>query len=99
MFFRPTMSKAAAVIVGSLAIAASAQQKVTFQSNWFAQAEHGGLYQAVAEGTYKVRPRRHGQDGRAAGERPAVARSWPGRHLHGLRHSRTTRHGSRVSRP
>jgi NitT/TauT family transport system substrate-binding protein len=33
--------------------AAHAQQKVTFQSNWFAQAEHGGLYQALAEGTFK----------------------------------------------
>ncbi len=35
--------------------AASAQQldKVTFGTNWVAQAEHGGFYQAVADGTYK----------------------------------------------
>jgi NitT/TauT family transport system substrate-binding protein len=34
---------------------ASAQDldKVTFGTNWLAQAEHGGYYQAVADGTYK----------------------------------------------
>ena len=48
------MSKAVFAIAFAVApTLASAQQKVTFQSNWFAQAEHGGLYQAVAEGTYK----------------------------------------------
>ena len=60
--FRPTMQKAVFALVSrtTLAIAlitaptlAAAQQKVTFQSNWFAQAEHGGLYQALAEGTFK----------------------------------------------
>ena len=36
-------------------IAASAQtlEKITFGTNWLAQAEHGGFYQAVADGTYK----------------------------------------------
>jgi NitT/TauT family transport system substrate-binding protein len=34
------------------AAAASAQDKVTFGTNWLAQAEHGGFYQAVADGTY-----------------------------------------------
>jgi NitT/TauT family transport system substrate-binding protein len=46
---------------GCLAIsAAHAQQldKVTFATNWVAQAEHGGFYQAVADGTYK----KHGLD-------------------------------------
>ena len=40
--------------------AAQAQQldKVTFATNWVAEAEHGGFYQAVADGTY----RRHGLD-------------------------------------
>ncbi len=33
---------------------ATAQEKVTFQTNWFAQAEHGGFYQALADGTYKA---------------------------------------------
>src|SRR5262245_32338510 len=32
--------------------------KVVFLTNWLAQAEHGGFYQAVAEGTY----RKHGLD-------------------------------------
>jgi len=32
--------------------------KVAFGTNWVAQAEHGGFYQAVAEGTY----RKHGLD-------------------------------------
>ena len=34
--------------------AALAQEKVTFQTNWLAQGEHGGYYQAVADGTYKA---------------------------------------------
>lgn len=33
--------------------AACAQDKVTFATNWKAQAAHGGFYQAVADGTYK----------------------------------------------
>jgi NitT/TauT family transport system substrate-binding protein len=28
-------------------------EKITFGTNWFAQAEHGGFYQAVATGIYK----------------------------------------------
>lgn len=32
--------------------------KVTFTTTWFAQGEHGGFYQAVADGTYK----KHGLD-------------------------------------
>lgn len=32
---------------------ATAQDKVTFATNWKAQAAHGGFYQAVADGTYK----------------------------------------------
>jgi NitT/TauT family transport system substrate-binding protein len=40
--------------------AAQAQsiEKLTFGTNWYAQAEHGGFYQALAEGTY----RKHGLD-------------------------------------
>jgi len=37
---------------------AHAEDKVTFATNWKAQAAHGGFYQAVADGTY----RRHGLD-------------------------------------
>ena len=49
----------AAALAAFLALAigpAAAQQKVdqtTFGTNWVAQAEHGGYYQAVADGTYK----------------------------------------------
>jgi NitT/TauT family transport system substrate-binding protein len=32
--------------------AAAANQAATFGTNWLAQAEHGGYYQAVADGTY-----------------------------------------------
>jgi NitT/TauT family transport system substrate-binding protein len=46
------MSVAALALLG--ASAASAEEKVTFQTNWLAQAEHGGYYQAVADGTYKA---------------------------------------------
>jgi NitT/TauT family transport system substrate-binding protein len=58
MFFRSSAyagvpKMVVAVALAAFAAVASAQQKVTFQTNWFAQAEHGGLYQAVAEGTYK----------------------------------------------
>src|SRR4051812_36461376 len=37
---------------------ASAQDKVRFSTDWLAQAEHGGFYQAQAEGIYK----NHGLD-------------------------------------
>ena len=38
--------------------AAVAQDKVSFGTDWLAQAEHGGFYQAVADGTYAT----HGLD-------------------------------------
>jgi NitT/TauT family transport system substrate-binding protein len=38
--------------LGALTGAALAQDKVTFGTNWLAQAEHGGYYQAIADGTY-----------------------------------------------
>ena len=48
-------------VVASCAIAtaiagapsAQAQEKVSLMTNWYAQAEHGGFYQAVATGLYK----------------------------------------------
>lgn len=42
----------------ALTPAAHAQDKVTFLTSWFAQAEHGGFYQALAKGIYK----KHGLD-------------------------------------
>jgi NitT/TauT family transport system substrate-binding protein len=46
--------------LAALAGAAAAQPltKLVFGTNWYAQAEHGGFYQAVAEGLY----RKHGLD-------------------------------------
>jgi len=35
-----------------LSLAANAADKVRFGTNWLAEAEHGGYYQAVADGTY-----------------------------------------------
>lgn len=45
---------AASAALAALAVPAAAQDltKVTFGTNWVAQAEHGGYYQAVADGTY-----------------------------------------------
>ena len=51
-----------AAVIASFAFAATvsaqAPQKLDFLTNWFAEAEHGGFYQAIAEGIY----RRHGLD-------------------------------------
>jgi NitT/TauT family transport system substrate-binding protein len=52
----------AAAAAGNLsagnAAVAQALDKVSFATNWVAEAEHGGFYQALAEGTY----RRYGLD-------------------------------------
>jgi NitT/TauT family transport system substrate-binding protein len=43
-------------LLAALALAASpasALDKVTFATNWLAEAEHGGFYQAKADGTYE----------------------------------------------
>jgi len=49
-------------VVAALALlfggAVQAQDKVVVITNWFAQAEHGGIYQALASGLYK----KHGLD-------------------------------------
>jgi NitT/TauT family transport system substrate-binding protein len=37
----------------SVPVAAQTLDKVSFGTNWVAQAEHGGFFQAVADGTYK----------------------------------------------
>jgi len=52
----PFTRRAFAVLALSLAAAPVAAQqldKVSFGTNWVAEAEHGGFYQAVADGTYK----------------------------------------------
>lgn len=44
---------AVAVALSVLASPAFALDQVTFGTNWLAEAEHGGFYQAVADGTYE----------------------------------------------
>lgn len=48
----------AALVLGFGTTAVHAQDKVTVTTTWFAQAEHGGVYQALATGLYK----KHGLD-------------------------------------
>ena len=45
-----------ATLFGAVADGVHAADKIVFVTNWYAQAEHGGFYQAVAEGIYQ----RHG---------------------------------------
>src|SRR5690242_14952640 len=53
---------AARLLTGALALGlagfAQAQDKLVVLTTWFAQAEHGGVYQAAATGIYK----KHGLD-------------------------------------
>ena len=46
------LARLAALAALAAAGAASAQEKVVFGTNWLAQAEHGGFYQALADGAY-----------------------------------------------
>src|SRR6202044_692904 len=50
----------AGLLMAAASLTAHAQQldKVSFGTNWVAEAEHGGFYQALADGTY----RRYGLD-------------------------------------
>ncbi len=49
---RSTLYTAVALAAACAAGPALAQDQVRFGTNWLAQAEHGGYYQAVADGTY-----------------------------------------------
>jgi NitT/TauT family transport system substrate-binding protein len=58
---RALIARISRVLAFALACAATgalAADKVVFVTNWYAQAEHGGFYQALAEGIYQ----RHGLD-------------------------------------
>jgi NitT/TauT family transport system substrate-binding protein len=59
---RARLARAALSVLRSIAavgqVQAQAVEKLVFLTNWYAQAEHGGFYQAVAEGIY----RKHGLD-------------------------------------
>ena len=48
-----TLKLLAAGAIAAFAVPALAQDEVSFGTNWLAQAEHGGYYQAVADGTYE----------------------------------------------
>jgi len=43
-----------AALAGSTAFAGGHLTEVTFGTNWVAQAEHGGYYQAIADGTFEA---------------------------------------------
>ena len=53
-----TLGVWSAVIFTAMAAGAQANEKIVFATNWYAQAEHGGFYQAIAEGIYA----QHGLD-------------------------------------
>lgn len=44
---------ASVLLAGTATAPALALDEVTYGTNWLAQAEHGGFYQAVADGTYE----------------------------------------------
>lgn len=48
-----SMAGAAALALLTAVAPAQAEDKFTYMTNWYAQAEHGGFYQAVALGIYK----------------------------------------------
>ncbi len=51
-----TLAAALAAVIGAVLVPAAPAQaldKVRFGTNWVAEAEHGGYYQAVADGTYR----------------------------------------------
>ena len=60
MTLRTLVAGLAGLALSALAHAAAAQPlaKLVFGTNWYAEAEHGGFYQALAEGLY----RKHGLD-------------------------------------
>ncbi len=53
MSYKTLSLATAAALTASAAFADGHLTEVTFQTNWLAQAEHGGFYQSVADGTYE----------------------------------------------
>jgi len=53
MNFAGLLRALTAVAITAAPAAAQPLDKVSFGTNWVAEAEHGGFYQAVADGTYK----------------------------------------------
>ncbi|MEM1039162.1 MAG: ABC transporter substrate-binding protein [Pseudomonadota bacterium] len=52
MKFAKTVIASSVALGALMASPAMAMDKVSFGTNWLAQAEHGGFYQSVADGTY-----------------------------------------------
>jgi NitT/TauT family transport system substrate-binding protein len=50
---RVALATAAAIVLCVPAAAQQSLDKVSFGTNWVAQAEHGGYYQALVDGTYR----------------------------------------------
>ena len=50
----PAAIAALALSATAAATSAAAQERVVFGTNWLPQAEHGGFYQSVADGTYEA---------------------------------------------
>src|SRR4030088_3330985 len=42
-----------AMVMAILPVGAQTLDKVSFGTNWVAEAEHGGFFQALADGTYR----------------------------------------------
>ena len=53
-FFKTTFGAGVATLAATTAFAGGHLKEVTFGTNWVAQAEHGGFYQSVADGTYEA---------------------------------------------
>ncbi|TPL95443.1 ABC transporter substrate-binding protein [Mesorhizobium sp. B2-3-12] len=52
MYLKQKISVAVVALLAASTLGAAANEKVTFGTNWLAEPEHGGYYQAVADGTY-----------------------------------------------
>lgn len=50
---RTPTSPLLALLLAGVSTAGMAEEKFTFLTNWYAQAEHGGFYEAQAKGLYK----------------------------------------------
>src|SRR5712692_7980318 len=50
---RVALSVAVAIVLCAPAAAQQGLDKVSFGTNWVAEAEHGGHYQALVDGTYR----------------------------------------------
>ena len=52
-YIRPLCLAACGMLASEGSLAAEPLREITFGTNWIAQAEHGGYYQAVADGTFE----------------------------------------------